>query len=226
MRYERIRPAVFLSRPNRFIAHILLDGREEICHVKNTGRCRELLTAGAKIFVQEADNPSRKTKYDLIAVYKKDLLINMDSQVPNKAVQEWLQSGGLFEDIELIKPESKYKNSRFDFYVETGARKIYLEVKGVTLEEGGLVRFPDAPTERGVKHLKELSECLQEGYEAYVIFVVQMADALLFTANERTHREFAQVLRQVWEQGVQVLAFQCAVTPESIAIGQRLPVLL
>lgn len=226
MIYKNIKPARFISRPNRFIANIEIDGNHEICHVKNTGRCREFLIEGAKIFVQEFDSSTRKTKYDLISAYKKERLINMDSQVTNKVIQEWLQEGGLFENISLIKPESKYKNSRFDFYVEVGKRKIYIEVKGVTLEEDGMVMFPDAPTERGVKHLRELEECIEEGFEAYVIFVIQMSDVKVFKANEEMHKVFAETLTRVHEKGVNVLAYECLVTENSIRISKQVPVIV
>lgn len=227
MIYNNIKPAKFISRPNRFIANIEIDGNHEICHVKNTGRCREFLIEGAKIFVQEFDSSTtRKTKYDLISAYKKEQLINMDSQVTNKVIQEWLQEGGLFENISLIKPESKYKNSRFDFYIEVGKRKIYIEVKGVTLEEDGVVMFPDAPTERGVKHLRELEECIEEGFEAYVIFVIQMSDVKVFKANEEMHKAFAETLTRVHEKGVNVLAYECLVTEDSIRISKQVPVIV
>lgn len=226
MIYKNIKPAKFISRPNRFIANIEINGNYEICHVKNTGRCREFLIQGADIFVQEFDSITRKTKYDLISVYKKDCLINMDSQVTNKVIQEWMQDGFLFENISLIKPESKYKNSRFDFYVEAGARKIYIEVKGVTLEEDGVVMFPDAPTERGVKHLRELEECMEEGFEAFVIFVIQMSDVKVFKANEEMHKAFAETLARVHHKGVQVLAYECLVTENSIKISKQVPVVI
>ncbi len=162
MKYENIISATFLTRPNRFIAHIKINDQEEICHVKNTGRCKELLLPGSSLYVQTNNNPNRKTKFDLIAVKKDELLINMDSQAPNKVVGEWLNAGNL-PGVTFIKPEYKYKDSRFDFYVELGEQKAFMEVKGVTLEENGIVRFPDAPTERGLKHLQGLSSCIQEG---------------------------------------------------------------
>lgn len=225
MIYNNIKPAKFIARPNRFIANIHIDGKNEICHVKNTGRCRELLMEGADIFVQQAgDNTTRKTKYDLISVYKGKRLINMDSQVPNKAIHEWLEEGNLFEDITLIKPESNYKNSRFDFYVEAGEDKIYIEVKGVTLEENGIVMFPDAPTERGVKHLRELQECLSDGFKAYVIFVIQMSDVKLFKPNTGTHKAFADTLAEAHSEGVQVLAYDSIITENSIKINRPVPV--
>lgn len=218
MRYDNILPGKFISRPNRFIANIEINGKVEVCHVKNTGRCKELLTPNAEVFVQKSNNPNRKTKFSLISVIKGNRLINMDSQVPNKVVHEWLLSGGLFDDITLIKPETKYNNSRFDFYVETKNKKIFIEVKGATLENEGIVRFPDAPTERGVKHVKELCDCLNEGYEAYVIFVIQMKNVSYFEPNSETHKEFADVLRSAKKIGVHVLAVDCEVNKDTIDI--------
>lgn len=218
MRYDNILPGKFISRPNRFIANIEINGKVEVCHVKNTGRCKELLTPNAEVFVQKSNNPNRKTKFSLISVIKGNRLINMDSQVPNKVVHEWLLSGGLFDDITLIKPETKYNNSRFDFYVETKNKKIFIEVKGATLENEGVVRFPDAPTERGVKHVKELCDCLNEGYEAYVIFVIQMKNVSYFEPNSETHKEFADVLRSAKKIGAHVLAVDCEVNKDTIDI--------
>ncbi|MFV0516608.1 MAG: DNA/RNA nuclease SfsA [Aminipila sp.] len=226
MNYKNIKPAKFISRPNRFIANIEIDGKREICHVKNTGRCKEFLIDGADIFVEEFDTNKRKTKYDLIAVYKGSKLINMDSQVTNKVVFEWISSGNLFKNITYIKNEQKYKNSRFDLYVEAEGRKIYIEVKGATLEENGIVMFPDAPTDRGVKHLKELAECLDDGFEAYVIFVIQMKDVKGFKPNDVTHKAFADTLRQVKEKGVRILAYDCDVTETSIILNKEVPLLL
>lgn len=221
MRYENIEEAVFLKRPNRFIAHVMRDGQEEICHVKNTGRCRELLVPGASVFIEKSSNPARKTKYDLIGVRKGDILVNMDSQVPNKAVQEWLQKGELFPDLMLIRPETKYGDSRFDFYLEAGSRKIFMEVKGVTLEEDSTARFPDAPTERGVKHINELVKAVREGYEAYILFVIQMKGVKSFEPNDRTHPEFGEALRAAARAGVNVLAYDCIVEPDSIQIDRQ-----
>ncbi|MDF2803338.1 MAG: sfsA, partial [Anaerocolumna sp.] len=178
MIYNNIKAGIFKARPNRFVAHIEIDGHIEICHVKNTGRCKELLLPDCIVYVEEASNTARKTKYSLIAVLKGEKIINMDSQIPNKAVHEWLLEGNLFQDITLIKPEKVYGNSRFDFYIETSKQKIFMEVKGVTLEEDGVVRFPDAPTERGVKHMNELISCTKQGYEAYILFVIQMEDVI------------------------------------------------
>ena len=230
MRYERIQKAVFIERPNRFIAYAKLNGKRETVHVKNTGRCAELLRPGAVIYVQESDNPDRKTKWDLIAVEKPvkegKRLINMDSQIPNKVVQEWIEQGRFISDVTLIKPETTYGNSRFDLYVEAGERKIFIEVKGVTLEEDGVCRFPDAPSERAVKHLEELIQAKKEGYEAYVFFVIQMKDVRYFTPNTDTHPEFAETLKKAQAAGVELLAYDCEVTPESIAAGEPVEVVL
>ena len=226
MHYSNIQRATFLRRPNRFIAHIEVDGREEVCHVKNTGRCRELLTDRATIYVEHHDNPNRKTKYSLIAVEKGDLLINMDSQAPNKVVGEWLLEKEPFGKVKLLKPECTYGSSRFDFYLETETDKIFIEVKGVTLEEDGIVRFPDAPTERGIKHLEELCACVEAGYKAAVIFVVQMEGMQHFEPNDKTHPQFGEALRQARKAGVEVLSYECKVTPSSLEITKSIPVML
>lgn len=222
MKYNNIVKGEFIDRPNRFIANVIVDNIIEVCHVKNTGRCKELLVKGTTVYLQKSDNINRKTKYDLIAVQKGDRLINMDSQVVNYVALEYIPN--LFENIRLIKPEYKYGNSRFDIYVETENEKIFIEVKGVTLENDGVVRFPDAPTERGVKHLKELQKAVTEGYKAYVMFVVQMSDVKYFEPNSETHPEFAEELRSAKNNGVIPLAFDCAVTPDSIKI--RKPILI
>ncbi|MBE7041474.1 MAG: DNA/RNA nuclease SfsA [Ruminococcaceae bacterium] len=226
MKYARIQKATFLSRPNRFIAIVEIDGCEQVCHVKNTGRCRELLVPGATVFVQAADNPDRKTKFDLIAVYKGDRLVNMDSQVPNKVFYEWIKAGNLFSDVTLIKPETTYKNSRFDFYIEAGNKKIFVEVKGVTLEKDDAVYFPDAPTERGVKHLNELVACRQDGFEAYVVFVVQMKGVTRFSPHDETHKAFGDALRAAAKAGVNILAVDCRVTPDTIEMADFVPIVL
>jgi sugar fermentation stimulation protein A len=226
MKYDNIRRAKFLSRPNRFIANIEIDGENEICHVKNTGRCKELLIPGADIFVQEFDSKIRKTKYDLISVYKKSRLINMDSQVPNKVFGEWVKNSSMFENIDLIKTEQKYGNSRFDFYLEADDKKIFVEVKGVTLEEDGIVMFPDAPTQRGLKHLNELSLCVDEGYEAYVVFIVQMKNVRYFTPNLKTHKEFADALHKANQKGVNIMALDCYVKEDSITAGDLVEIRL
>ena len=227
MRYERITQGSFLERPNRFLAYAELTGKKEVIHVKNTGRCAELLKPGAVIYVQESQNPERKTKWDLIAVEKGDRIINMDSQIPNRVVQEWIEEGNLFEDVRLVKPETTYCNSRFDLYVETGdKRKIFIEVKGVTLEENGVVRFPDAPSERAVKHLEELGHAVKEGYEAYVFFVIQMKGVRYFTPNRDTHPAFCDALKRAQAAGVHVLAYDCEVSADSIEVNEEVPVVL
>ncbi len=226
MIYKNIKSARFISRPNRFIALIELDGREEVCHVKNTGRCKELLSPGVTVFVQEADKPSRKTKYDLIGVMKDNRPVNIDSQIPNKVFYEWLVKGKLFNNLILIKPEAKYGNSRLDFYVETEEDKIFIEVKGVTLEENNVALFPDAPTERGVKHIKELIQCVEKGYKAYIVFVIQMKGVSSFIPNAVTHREFAETLSLAAKNNVNVLAFDCKVGQDFIEINEKVEVRL
>ena len=224
MKYERIETGKFLERPNRFIAYVEIAGQKETVHVKNTGRCAELLKPGAEVYVQKADNPERKTQWDLIGVKKGKRMINMDSQIPNKVVEEWLHKGNLFPNATLIRPETTYKKSRFDLYVEEGNRKIFIEVKGVTLEHDGVVKFPDAPTERGVKHLNELCEAVKDGYEAYVFFVIQMKGVKYFTPNMKTHAAFGDALRNAQEQGVHILAYDCKVTKDSIELAKAVPV--
>ncbi len=226
MRYEKMEPAVFLERPNRFVAYVEQAGRREICHVKNTGRCRELLVPGAELYVQRSDNPARKTALDLIAVKKGSQWVNMDSQAPNKAAAEWLRQGGLGCREITIRPEYKYGDSRFDFFLEADGRKAFMEVKGVTLEEDGIARFPDAPTERGVKHIRELIRCLNAGYEAYVFFVIQMKGVRAFEPNDRTHPAFGEALREAAKKGVQILAYDCVVRPDEMSIDQRIEVWL
>lgn len=217
---------MFLERPNRFIAKVLIDNTEETVHVKNTGRCKELLIEGAKVYLSVSDNDKRKTKYDLIAVEKITengvILVNMDSQIPNDVVGEWLPDSKLFSRTAIFKREVKFGNSRFDFYVEDGERKVFIEVKGVTLENNGVASFPDAPTQRGVKHIKELISCLENGFEAYIIFVVQMKGVKCFEPNEENHKEFADVLNCAKKQGVNVLVYDCIVTPDSIKIDSRI----
>ena len=225
MKYERIETGKFIERPNRFIAYVEIAGQKETVHVKNTGRCAELLTPGATVYVQKVDNPERKTQWDLIGVKKGKRMINMDSQIPNKVVEEWIRKGNLFPDATLIKTETTFKQSRFDLYVEEGNRKIFIEVKGVTLENNGVVKFPDAPTERGIKHLNELCEAVEEGYEAYVFFVIQMKGVKYFTPNMKTHAAFGEALRNAKEQGVHILAYDCRVTKDSIEIEKEVPVI-
>ncbi len=226
MRYVNIRKGTFISRPNRFVAHVDLAGRTEVCHVKNTGRCRELLTPEAQVYLEESSNPARKTKYDLVAVKKGNLLINMDSQAPNRVVKEWLEKKYLFPDLTLLKPEKTYGTSRFDFYIEAGSQKVFLEVKGVTLEEDGVVRFPDAPTKRGVKHIKELMACIKDGYQAMILFVIQMKGIRYFEPNDVTHKAFGDALREAQKAGVQILAYDCLVTEDAMEIDQPVEVRL
>lgn len=223
MHYPNITAGRFLSRPNRFIAQVEIGGREETCHVKNTGRCRELLVPRAIVYLTASDNPERKTKYDLVAVEKGSRLINMDSQAPNKVVQEWLAQGGL-PGLTRIQPEYRYDQSRFDFYLEQGSQKAFLEVKGVTLEDHGVVRFPDAPTARGAKHLHELIRASREGYGAYVFLVIQMENVDHFEPNWQTDPDFGQALLEAQEAGVQILAYDCQVAPASLSIGKKVPV--
>ena len=223
MRYENMTPGIFLARPNRFIAHIEIDGVVEICHVKNTGRCRELLVPGCTVWCQRSDNPNRKTKFDLIAVQKGDRLINMDSQAPNKAAGEWLASGGLGEISEL-RPEVRHGDSRYDFSVLKDGKRCFLEVKGCTLENDGVCAFPDAPTERGAKHIRGLTEAARAGYGAYILFVIQMSDVKYIRPHDETDPAFGAALREAAQNGVHVLAMDCAVTPDTMNI--RLPVLV
>ncbi len=223
MTYKNIVSGRFISRPNRFIAKVNINGREETVHVKNTGRCKELLIPGCSVFLAPSENPLRKTKYDLVAVIKKtenkEILINMDSQIPNLAAVEWLKKGTLFSKEALIKREVTFKNSRFDLYIEDDGRKAFIEVKGVTLENNGTAMFPDAPTIRGVKHINELIEAAKEGYEAYVLFVIQMKGAKEFKPNDLTHKEFGDALRKAKASGVKILAYDCNVTPSTIEIN-------
>jgi sugar fermentation stimulation protein A len=223
MKYGKMVPGRFLARPNRFIAHVEIGGKTEICHVKNTGRCRELLPVGAEVWCQVADDPKRKTKFDLITVRKGDRLINMDSQAPNAAAKEWLLGGGLGE-IENLRAETVHGDSRFDFSFVKDGKLCFLEVKGVTLEDDGVCAFPDAPTERGVKHLKGLTKAAQEGCGAFVLFVIQMPDVKYLHPNDKTDPAFGAALREAAENGVCVLAMDCAVTEDEMHI--RLPVLV
>ncbi len=230
MRYERIQEGTFLERPNRFIAYVEIEGVKETVHVKNTGRCAELFVPGARVCVQKSDNPQRKTQWDLIAVWKGERLINMDSQIPNALVREWLEEteeGRAFlPGITYLKPEYTFGNSRIDLYAEAGERKILIEVKGVTLEEDGVVRFPDAPSERAVKHMEELSAAVKEGWEAVVFFVVQMEGVDFFTPNMDTHPAFGEALKKAAAAGVRVTAWDCHVEQESISIRREVPVVL
>ncbi len=231
MKYASVVKGRFLARPNRFIARVLIENEEYTVHVKNTGRCRELLVEGCTVYLAKAENEMRKTPYDLIAVEKvledgTPLLVNMDSQVVNDVVEEWLRAGKLFPNVRYLKREVTYGRSRFDFYLEDGDKKIFLEVKGVTLEDNGVASFPDAPTERGVKHLVELVISQNEGYEAYVLFVIQMKGIHLFRPNDERHKRFGDALRYAYVNGVKVLAYDCVITPDTISIDAPIEIAL
>ena len=225
MTYANMTPGTFLSRPNRFIAHVEIGGQVEVVHVKNTGRCRELLRPGTRVWCQRSDNPNRKTKFDLITVQKGDRLINMDSQAPNHAAKQWLSGGGLGQ-IENLKAETFHGDSRFDFSFSKDGKPCFLEVKGVTLETDGICAFPDAPTERGTKHLQGLTKAVQEGFGGYVLFVIQMTDVKYLHPNDVTDPNFAKALREAAASGVEVLAVDCRITEDSMTIGNFVPVKL
>lgn len=226
MRYPNIHKATFLRRPNRFVAQVEWEGAEVTVHVKNTGRCRELLVPGATVYLVRSDDPNRKTAFDLVAVEKGELLVNMDSQAPNRVFGEWAGAGGFRPGLTLLRPETTFGNSRFDFYWESSEKRGFVEVKGVTLEEDGVVRFPDAPTQRGVKHLEELMAAKAAGYEATVCFVVQMSGVQCFRPNDRTHPEFGEALRRAVQAGVEVLAVDCTVERDRLEIRQPVPIIL
>lgn len=224
MKYENISEGRFISRPNRFIAEVeMQDGRKTV-HVKNTGRCRELLVPGAAVYLEKSAAPGRKTDYDLVAVQKDGKIVNMDSLAPNRTVHEWIASGKYFKDVTLIKPESFYKDSRFDFYVEAGTRKIYIEVKGVTLEKDRTALFPDAPSDRALKHVEELIEAVGKGFEGYVIFVIQMKGPERFMPNREAQPEFADALQRAKEAGVHILAYDCSVSADEIELCEPVEV--
>ena len=227
MKYNNIVEGRFIERPNRFIAKVEIGGVTETVHVKNTGRCRELLVKGTTVYLEKSNNPERKTGYDLIAVLKNGkTLINMDSQIPNAVTEEWLKKGNLFSKDAIIRREVTHNKSRFDFYIEEGGRKIFLEVKGCTLETDGIARFPDAPTERGVKHINELIDCVKEGFEAYILFVIQMKGIKHFEPNDVTHKAFGDALRNAESKGVRILAYDCNVTKDTIEIDKEIKVFL
>ncbi len=225
MEYDNICMGRFLNRPNRFVARVELGGVTETVHVKNTGRCRELLTPGAAVYCRRSSNPMRKTKYDLITVEKNGRLINMDSQAPNIAALEWLRSGGLGK-LEQLRPETVHRDSRFDFSFMKDGRRCFLEVKGVTLENNNVCAFPDAPTQRGTRHLRGLTRAAQEGFGAYVLFVIQMEGAVSLCPNEKTDPDFAAALRDASRSGVRILSMDCRVTPGSMTLRMPVPVLL
>lgn len=224
MTYKNINKAVFIDRPNRFIARYEINEQVETVHVKNTGRCKELLIPGTTVFLEKFNAQTRKTNYDLISVIKGNRIINIDSQAPNKIFLEWAKSGRFLPDILLIKPEYRFLNSRFDFYIETPFKKIFIEIKGATLENNGVVMFPDAPTQRGLKHISELIEVKKKGYEAYIIFVIQMENAKYFMPNYITHKAFADKLKECDDNGVNVAAFDTIVTEKSIVLNNEVEV--
>ena len=225
MQYSNIVPGIFRARPNRFIAQVEIGGKLETVHVKNTGRCRELLPPGAQVWCQRADNPNRKTQFDLITVQKGTRLINMDSQAPNLAAGEWLRAGGLGQIADL-RPETVHGDSRFDFSFTQNGKPCFLEVKGVTLEQDGICAFPDAPTERGAKHLKGLTEAVREGCGAYVLFVIQMGNVQYLHPNDATDPNFGKALREAAAAGVRVMAVDCEITVDSMTVGKEIPVIL
>lgn len=226
MEYKNTVHGRFISRPNRFIAKVNIGGTEQTVHVKNTGRCKELLTENAEVILEKSDNPKRKTLYDLVAVYKGNTLVNMDSQSPNRAVGEWIASGNFLKNPTLIKPEAVYGSSRLDFYIENENEKAFIEVKGVTLEINGAARFPDAPTARGRKHLGELINAKKDGYRAAAVFVVQMKGCEYFEPNFETDMPFAKELKRAQENGVEITALDCIVTPDSMKIDKEIEVRL
>ena len=226
MIYENILPAIFVDRPNRFIAHVELNGRLEVCHVKNTGRCRELLIPGCRVYVQHQPSPTRKTAYDLIAVEKGERLLNMDANAPNRVFNEYVRAGRFLRGWSVIRPETTHGDSRFDFYLESPGHRLFAEVKGVTLEDDGVMRFPDAPTERGVKHLEGLARCVQEGYEAWAVFVIQTENVRWMEPNRRTHPAFADAMRQAAQAGVHLLALDCHTEPNRLEIRRPVEIRL
>ena len=226
MRYGTVIPGRFVDRPNRFVAHVETEEGLQTVHVKNTGRCRELLVPGAAVYLERGDRPGRKTAFDLIAVEKGERLVNMDAQAPNKVFKEWVASGGFSPEAVEVHPEFTYGASRLDFCLETASGRHLVEVKGVTLEEGGAARFPDAPTERGVKHIRELQRAAEAGLEATLLFVIQMENIRTMAPNDETHPAFGAALREAAARGVRVCAWDCAVAPDRIAIRRPVPVIL
>lgn len=227
MKYEKVVKANFAIRINRFTAKVVINGIEETVHIKNTGRCKELFTPGAVVYLNYKNTEKRKTKYDLIAVEKNsNKVVNVDSQIPNDLIADWIKSSGLFSENAKIKREVFFQNSRFDLYIEDGERRAFIEVKGVTLEENGVALFPDAPTERGLKHLSELMNAIDNGYEAYVIFVIQLKDVTSFSPNIKTHKAFADMLSAAKKHGVKILALDCIVTPDNIEVDKSVEVVL
>ncbi|NLY77275.1 MAG: DNA/RNA nuclease SfsA [Tissierellia bacterium] len=227
MKYSNIVSGIFINRLNRFIAHVLIDGKVEEVHVKNTGRCKEILTEGTKVYLQKSDNPNRKTKYSLISAYKGPVLINIDSQIPNEIVYKSINSNRIPElrNVDLLKKEVKYNNSRFDLYYEKKELKGFIEVKGVTLEIDGVSMFPDAPTERGTKHVLEMIEAKEKGYDNYIFFLIQMPDIQYFKPNEKMDPKFSSALIRAKEAGVNILAYNCKVTEDEIMLKDKVKLL-
>lgn len=228
MKYNKIVEGIFIKRINRFIAHVWVEGIEEIVHVKNTGRCKELFIAGAKVILECSQNPARKTRFSLICIYKGDRLINIDSQVPNYVVLEALQTGSISEiaAINTLRKEVTFGNSRFDVYFESLGSKGFIEVKGVTLEEDGMVMFPDAPTSRGAKHVYEMIKAVEEGYQGYIFFLIQMKGVISFSPNRETDKAFAAALELAAAKGVKLLAYDSFVEEDKIVIGDRVDIIL
>lgn len=231
MEYKAIVKATFLERPNRFIASVLIEDKKETVHVKNTGRCKELLIPGCTVYLEKSNNPDRKTKYDLVAVEKmrkgkESLLINIDSQSPNDAAEEWLRSSAVFGENAIIQREYTCGNSRFDFHIVNEEGEHFLEVKGCTLETDGIARFPDAPTERGVKHIRELIALKKQGFDCTILFVIQMKDIRSFAPNDETHKEFGDALRDAKAAGVNIWAYDCVVTKDGFVLDKTVPVVL
>jgi sugar fermentation stimulation protein A len=228
LKYLNIVEGIFVNRPNRFIANVLIDGALEKVHVKNTGRCKEILKEGTKVYLEKSNNPNRKTKYSLISAYKEDVLINIDSQVPNSVVANAISSNQVHEllDVDYLKREVTYGNSRFDIYYEKENEKGFVEVKGVTLELDGLSMFPDAPTERGTKHVLEMIKTIQEGYKSYIFFLIQMEGIDFFIPNEIMDRDFAKALKLAKKEGVNMLAYNSIVTQDEISLGEKVKILV
>jgi len=228
MLYKTVREGTFICRPNRFTAHVLIDGSPETVHVKNTGRCREILQEGARVLLEEASNPERKTRYSLISAWKGDVLINIDSQAPNEAVFRALKECRLpsFGDLPVIRRERFFGASRFDLYFEAPGRKGFIEVKGVTLERDGTALFPDAPTVRGTRHVYEMARAVEEGYEGYILFLIQMKGVTCFTPNRVMDPAFSDSLTEARSRGVRILAFDCAVTENNLVPDREIPVIL
>lgn len=224
MTYSNIYEGIFIKRINRFIAHVFIDGQEEVVHVKNTGRCKELFIEGRKVFLQKSDNPNRKTKYSLIAIYKDDKLINIDSQVPNQVISEAIEAGQIpgFENLTHLKREKTYGNSRFDIYYETEETKGFIEVKGVTLEDLGKSMFPDAPTSRGTKHVRELIKGQKEGYTNFIMLLIQLEDVHHWQPNQKTDPDFCQAIEDAHQAGVKIKCYSCIITEDSINLYKEI----